>query len=95
MAVMFFTTSKGQATDPLDSLENTTFQIRQRPGTDGMPGYNYIAKDDDVWVYTGVTSATADSSIVGFVLHYTTNCTATLPITTYMTRLTIMKRYSA
>lgn len=38
------------------------------PGTDGMPGYNYIAKDDDVWVYTGVTSATADSSIVGFVL---------------------------
>ena len=31
-------------------------------------GYNYIAKDDDVWVYTGVTSATADNSIVGFVL---------------------------
>ena len=31
-------------------------------------GYNYIALDDDVWVYTGVTSATADNSIVGFVL---------------------------
>lgn len=31
-------------------------------------GYNYIAKDDDVWVYTGVTSATSDSSIVGFIL---------------------------
>ena len=42
--------------------------VQTTPGTDGMPGYNYIAKDDDVWVYTGVTSATADSSIVGFVL---------------------------
>lgn len=31
-------------------------------------GYNYIAKDDDVWVYTGVTSATSDSSIIGFIL---------------------------
>lgn len=42
--------------------------VQTTPGTDGMPGYNYLAKDDDVWVYTGVTSATADSSIVGFVL---------------------------
>ena len=38
------------------------------PGTEGLLGYNYVAKDDDVWVYTGVTSATADSSIIGFVL---------------------------
>ena len=38
------------------------------PGTDGNLGFNYIAKDDDVWVYTGVTSATADNSIIGFVL---------------------------
>ena len=42
--------------------------VQTTPGTDGMAGYNYIAKDDDVWVYTGVTSATADNSIVGFVL---------------------------
>ncbi len=42
--------------------------VRTTPGTDGTLGYNYIAKDDDVWVYTGVTSATADNSIVGFVL---------------------------
>lgn len=42
--------------------------VQTTPGTDGTLGYNYIAKDDDVWVYTGVTSATADSSIVGFVL---------------------------
>ncbi|MGI6217560.1 MAG: Tat pathway signal sequence [Coriobacteriales bacterium] len=38
------------------------------PGSEGMLGYNYIAKDDDVWLYTGVTSATADDSIIGFVL---------------------------
>lgn len=31
-------------------------------------GYNYIAKDDDVWVYTGVTSVGGDESNVGFVL---------------------------
>lgn len=31
-------------------------------------GYNYIALDDDVWVYTGITSLNADQSIVGFVL---------------------------
>ncbi len=31
-------------------------------------GHNYIAKDDDVWLYTGVTSVTSDNSIVGFVL---------------------------
>lgn len=42
--------------------------VQTTPGTDGNVGYNYIAKDDDVWVYTGVTSATADNSIVGFVL---------------------------
>lgn len=42
--------------------------VRTTPGTDGQAGYNYIAKDDDVWVYTGVTSATSDQSIIGFVL---------------------------
>ncbi len=42
--------------------------VKTTPGTDGQLGYNYIAKDDDVWVYTGVTSATSDSSIIGFVL---------------------------
>jgi hypothetical protein len=42
--------------------------IQTTPGTNGQEGYNYIAKDDDVWLYTGVTSATADNSIVGFIL---------------------------
>ena len=31
-------------------------------------GYNYLAIDDDVWVYTGVTSVNEDQSNVGFVL---------------------------
>ena len=31
-------------------------------------GYNYIALNDDVWVYTGVTSVSGDQSNVGFVL---------------------------
>lgn len=30
-------------------------------------GYNYIAMDDDVWLYTGVTSVSGDQSNVGFV----------------------------
>lgn len=31
-------------------------------------GYNYMAIDDDVWVYTGITSVSGDESNVGFVL---------------------------
>lgn len=38
------------------------------PGTDGKNGYNFIAQGDDVWLYSGVTSATADNSIIGFVM---------------------------
>ena len=42
--------------------------VKTTPGSGSILGYNYIAKDDDVWVYTGVTSATSDDSIIGFVL---------------------------
>lgn len=31
-------------------------------------GYNYLAIDDDVYLYTGLTSVTSDSSNVGFIL---------------------------
>ncbi|MBS6395611.1 MAG: CvpA family protein [Clostridiales bacterium] len=31
-------------------------------------GYNYLAMEDDVWVYTGITSVSGDQSNVGFVL---------------------------
>ena len=30
--------------------------------------YNYIAQDDDVWLYTGVTSVTGDRGNIGFIL---------------------------
>ena len=42
--------------------------VQTTPGSNDELGYNYIAKDDDVWVYTGVTSVTSDNSIIGFVL---------------------------
>ena len=31
-------------------------------------GYNYIVKDDDVYLYTGITSVSSDESNIGFVL---------------------------
>ncbi|MCD8317061.1 MAG: Tat pathway signal sequence, partial [Eggerthellaceae bacterium] len=52
----------------LNSFLGQAGVVKTTPGADGSVGYNYIAKDDDVWVYTGVTSATSDNSIVGFVL---------------------------
>lgn len=40
----------------------------QRGCLQSTEGYNYIALNDDVWVYTGVTSVGGDESNVGFVL---------------------------
>lgn len=40
----------------------------QREVTRTTYGYNYIALNDDVWMYTGVTSVTGDESNVGFLL---------------------------
>lgn len=31
-------------------------------------GYNYIAQNDDVWVYTGITSVGGDQGNIGFIL---------------------------
>ncbi len=42
--------------------------LGQRDCLQTTEGYNYIALEDDVWVYTGVTSVTGDQSNVGFVL---------------------------
>ncbi len=36
--------------------------------TETTDGYNFIAQDDDVWVYTGVTSVTGDRGNIGFIL---------------------------
>jgi hypothetical protein len=40
----------------------------QKDALQTTDGYNYIAMEDDVWVYTGVTSVGSDESNVGFVL---------------------------
>lgn len=42
--------------------------LGQRGVTLTTDGYNYIALNDDVYVYTGVTSANADQSNLGFLL---------------------------
>ena len=42
--------------------------LGQRDVTMTTEGYNYIAMNDDVYVYTGVTSANADQSNLGFLL---------------------------
>ena len=42
--------------------------VRTTSGTDGELGYNYLAQGDDIYLYSGVSSVTADSSIIGFIL---------------------------
>ena len=42
--------------------------LGQKDVTLTTDGYNYIAMNDDVYVYTGVTSANADQSNLGFLL---------------------------
>ena len=42
--------------------------LGQKNCTQPTDGYNYLAIDDDVWVYTGITSITDDESNIGFVL---------------------------
>lgn len=45
---------------------NTVFS--QKDALQTTDGYNYLVLNDDVWVYTGVTSVGNDQSNVGFVL---------------------------
>ncbi len=40
----------------------------QRNVTTATSGYNYIAMNDDIYVYTGVTSVNSDQSNLGFLL---------------------------
>lgn len=42
--------------------------LSQKDCLQATNGYNYIALEDDVWVYTGITSVSGDQSNVGFVL---------------------------
>lgn len=45
---------------------NTLFS--QKDCLQTTEGYNYIALEDDVWMYSGVTSVGGDESLVGFIL---------------------------
>lgn len=42
--------------------------VRTTKGTDGELGYNYLAQGEDIYLYSGVSSVTADSSSIGFIL---------------------------
>ncbi len=42
--------------------------ISQKNVVKTTEGYNYLAIDDDIWVYTGITSVVADESNIGFIL---------------------------
>lgn len=42
--------------------------IGQREVVQTTTGYNYLAQDDDIYLYTGITSVLADESNIGFVL---------------------------
>jgi hypothetical protein len=45
---------------------NYTFS--QNGCTETTDGYNYIAMNDDVWMYTGITSVSDDRGNIGFIL---------------------------
>lgn len=40
----------------------------QKDCTETTDGFNFIAQDDDVWLYTGITSVTGDRGNIGFIL---------------------------
>ncbi len=42
--------------------------ISQKNVVTTTEGYNYLAINDDIWVYTGITSVVADESNIGFIL---------------------------
>ena len=48
----------------------TTYYSSDEEETDETPisDYGYVAKDGDIWIYTGVTSVNGDSSNIGFLL---------------------------
>ena len=53
-----------------DCKQVTTYYSSEEDNDDQRPisDYGYIAKDGDIWIYTGVTSVNGDSSNIGFLL---------------------------
>ena len=56
--------------DDYGALQNGFFNsfIGQKGVIASSSGYNYIEKDGDIWLYTGITSVNADQSNLGFIL---------------------------
>ncbi len=56
--------------DNWGSLKNGYFNtlFGQKNVITTTDGYNYIALNDDIWLYTGLTSVVSDESNVGFIL---------------------------
>ena len=49
--------------------QTTTVRVKDADGnTKSITDFGYIAKDGDIYVYTGITSANGDSSNLGFIL---------------------------
>lgn len=59
-----------EQTDDWGKYRNGFFNsiIGQKNVVKTTRGYNYIAKDDDIYLYTGITSALADEANIGFIL---------------------------
>ena len=53
-----------------DCKQVTTYYSSDDEADDETPvsDYGYVAKDGDIWIYTGVTSVNGDSSNIGFLL---------------------------
>lgn len=53
-----------------DCKQVTTYYVSDDEDIEDTPisDYGYIAKDGDIWIYTGVTSVNGDSSNIGFLL---------------------------
>lgn len=53
-----------------DCKQVTTYYSSDEESEDETPisDYGYVAKDGDIWIYTGVTSVNGDSSNIGFLL---------------------------
>ena len=53
-----------------DCKQVTTYYSSDEDTEDETPvsDYGYVAKDGDIWIYTGVTSVNGDSSNIGFLL---------------------------
>ncbi len=56
-----------------DCKQVTTYTISENADEDSeddapVSDYGYVAKDGDIWIYTGITSVNGDSSNIGFLL---------------------------